>query len=99
MDCVVCLWWREHEQEESQHNSLKLGRLSVEESVASWDESSTTVATVPPQVVSLAPVRSSPGLNLDRGHHEDDGEDGKKHQQLEHLDDAEHTWNGIGKLF
>ena len=70
-----------------------VGRLSVEDGVASRDEGTAAVASVPPEVVGLSPVRSSPGLNLDGGHHEDDGKDSQKHQQLEHLGDAEHTWN------
>jgi hypothetical protein len=47
--------------------------LSVEDGVALGDEGSTAIAPVPPQVVGLSPVGSSPGLHLHRRQHEHDG--------------------------
>jgi hypothetical protein len=47
--------------------------LSVEDGVALGDEGSTAIASVPPQVVGLSPVGSSPGLHLHRRHHEHEG--------------------------
>ena len=60
--------------------------LAVEDGVALGDERSTAISAGPPEVVSLAPVRCTPGVNVLGGQEDHEGQDDEEHQEFEHFE-------------
>ncbi len=59
---------------------------AVVDGVTLFNEGSTAVASQPPKVVSLAPVRCTPGVNDLGGQEDHEGQDDEEHQEFEHFE-------------
>ncbi len=59
---------------------------SFEDGVTLRNKGTTSVTPVPPQVVGLTPVRCTPGSDLLGCKEDDDGQENKERQELEHFE-------------